>query len=196
MFGGGYEFGAQGGFNYFTRTLEVENTGTNGVEVDLELQVSGPGPGMELTGPSSTFINPGLTGVWEVLFVPNDEGAYVGTVTVNYAPAWGGAPGPWSETHVFTGLAFDPSQGEFECTNGADDDNDGKVDCADPDCSSAENCGGVDICCTGDPDAFSSCADPVAFSCVCNEDTACCFLGWDSVCTDIYENTCASPTCG
>lgn len=54
--------------------------------------------------------------------------------------------------------------GETECADGLDDDGDGLVDCADPDCDAAPVCQGpVEICTNGlddDGDGLADCADP------------------------------------
>ncbi len=42
-----------------------------------------------------------------------------------------------------TGFGETPQDTEADCSNGLDDDGDGFVDCADPDCSDASNCQGV-----------------------------------------------------
>ena len=86
-----------------------------------------------------------------------------------------------------------PTPGEIGvamCTNGADDDGDGRVDCADTDCSpfgpSGECCDGVD----DDGDGFTD-----VFTCRCFSDADCAGVGdIDQVCYESTFSVCA-PRC-
>jgi len=72
------------------------------------------------------------------------------------------------------------------CTNGRDDDKDGLIDCADPDCTGAPACApAVEICnntIDDDGDSLVDCADPD-----CNGANGCEF-GTELTCNDAFDN--------
>jgi hypothetical protein len=91
-----------------------------------------------------------------------------------------------------------PCEPEVACTDGWDDDCDGLVDCADPDCAGDAACEAVEATCTdgrdNDGDGLADCADPD-----CAGDAACeavetrCFDGLDND-GDAHAD-CADPDC-
>jgi hypothetical protein len=86
-----------------------------------------------------------------------------------------------------------------KCTNGRDDDQDGLIDCADPDCTTNPACvPPAEICTNGiddDGDSLADCADPD-----CNGSNGC-ELGTELTCNDTLDNDadglvdCADPDC-
>lgn len=86
-----------------------------------------------------------------------------------------------------------PPAGELgvaACTNGIDDDGDGRIDCRDPDCSPF---GPMGECCNGIDDDGDGNAD--IFTCRCYEDSTCVGVGdLDQVCWESTFSVCA-PRC-
>jgi len=87
-----------------------------------------------------------------------------------------------------------------KCTNGRDDDKDGLVDCADPDCAGDPACAPpAEICNNGiddDGDSLVDCADPDCASdpaCVCQPTPEVCTNGLDDDCDTLVD--CADPDC-
>ncbi len=100
----------------------------------------------------------------------NDPSCWVGTGGVGPGTgglAWGGSP-------VY-GIPYPVLDTETDCTNAVDDDQDGKIDCSDEDCSGNPNCGAVptygipmpETDCTNnvddDADGMVDCADDDCF---------------------------------
>jgi hypothetical protein len=84
-----------------------------------------------------------------------------------------------------------------QCDNGIDDDGDGLVDCADPDCLHFNGCDEDSYCC-GDPAAGDcceangtpSCSDGDCCSVVCSLDPLCCDVEWDDFCVGLAKSWC------
>jgi hypothetical protein len=96
-----------------------------------------------------------------------------------------------------------------ECSDGADNDQDGLFDCDDPDCFGAPDCGGddddddddglpcvdpgftsTDPCCSliPKPPTTGQCVNQAAFTAVCGADDFCCLEEWEACCVEQYAN--------
>ena len=79
--------------------------------------------------------------------------------------------------------------GAEDCVNGVDDDGDGLIDCADPDCATDPSCGGpgVELQCTdgvdNDGDGLADCDDPD-----CAADPSCVIPPTETDCSDGIDN--------
>jgi hypothetical protein len=69
-------------------------------------------------------------------------------------------------------------QVEVDCTNMIDDDQDGRLDCLDSDCSQAEECA------CDESHESPGCANPEIQACVCGYNAYCCEMEWDAICVD------------
>ena len=178
------------------RTVRVQNIGDQPVLGNVSLT---PPAGAVWLLPDGDFFFSLFIGQFEdfdVQFQPDVPGPY----TINFTASFEDAGSPVTETLVMTGEGYDGNAGEQVCDDEIDDDNDGLVDCDDPDCAVDAACGSTDFCCAqGAPDEYLNCWDQPAAQCVCNIDPLCCnpaAVGWDSLCAGYYINDCFATTCG
>jgi len=76
----------------------------------------------------------------------------------------------------------DPACIETNCTDTIDDEGDGATDCFDSDCALLPVCD-VGSCCTENL-GVPSCSNAVISACVCAVDSFCCTNEWDQICVD------------
>ncbi len=178
------------------RTVRVQNIGDQPVLGNVSLT---PPAGAVWLLPDGDFFFSLFIGQFEdfdVQFQPDLPGPY----TINFTATFEDSGTPMTETLVMMGEGYDGNSGEQVCDDEIDDDNDGLVDCDDPDCAVDAACGSTDFCCAqGAPDEYLNCWDQVATQCVCNIDPLCCnpaSVGWDSLCAGYYINDCFATTCG
>lgn len=86
-----------------------------------------------------------------------------------------------------------------DCSDGLDNDCDGRIDCADPDCTSSPYCTGMEVCNNGvddDLDGATDCSDPdcrTKSECGCLPVLEDCTDGQDNDCNGLVD--CADPSC-
>ena len=86
-----------------------------------------------------------------------------------------------------------------DCGDGVDNDCDGRIDCADPDCEGGRMCTGMEVCdntIDDDVDGLSDCADPdcaLSTGCGCVAGVEDCQNGTDDNCNGLID--CADPAC-
>jgi hypothetical protein len=88
------------------------------------------------------------------------------------------------------GAPYDQSDVETSCTDNVDNDSDGMLDCADPNCARVEACFGCRNDVDDDQNGQTDCADP---SCIGTEACTSCINGLDDDGNGLVD--CADPTC-
>ena len=145
-------------------------------------------PIFQLDGAAGFYLTDGDSTTRTVHFEAAAAQDYSITFTAAYYPE-PGATIPDEVSVVLGGSADTTGPGaEALCADLLDDDGDGLIDCADPDCSADPACSATDWCCaiSGDASTSSLCWDTTATSCVCAADSFCCGGGWDAGCQSLY----------
>jgi hypothetical protein len=145
--------------------VTVSMTPTAGIDLDLFLvpALTGTCDPDACTGSSTN----GGTATEEITFTVDSGGTYI------LIDSYGTQGGSFS-------LTLDCDTSSEICDNSQDDDNDGKTDCADPDCASAISCQGMEEICDNqqddDYDDLVDCDDPDCvsfFACQSTEQEIC-----------------------